>query len=217
MTDTDTIIQPISASKRGDNAYYLGGCHVVGHSPSYAACLHKLDTGDHTCTGAVGMHQCQARLMRDAEELQGKALYYVPRQKLEQGLARVPAWSVPPPNLPRTTTSAPSAAPAPKSPLIDKGGYADAINAAMNSSGMVLDLSAVRPKGEPLAGGASPADINKATQAIAASVTVVKPTLPPATVLHSNTSGAHPRPAPRLAMQPGETPMQYARRCAAAR
>lgn len=189
---SETKHYPPSASRSGTNAYYLAKCDIAGHAPSYAACLAKLDeiekgSGKHTsCAVAVGLHRCQAHSMRAEELLQGRALYYVPRETIATNSDKSPAWSVvgriaAEQGVGITTTVPKVATPSiPKPPVANLGGtYADAINAAMRT---------LPP---------SPQVTVTQTPAVAAAAI------------------AQRTPAP--AMQPGETPLAYARRVAASR
>lgn len=141
---------PPTASEGGDNAYYLRGCNIVQRSPSYASCLWKLreiDAGRVTHMNsdcAAAGSRCQAREMRQQEQLQGVALYYFPRHSKPYLPAKVagdfgvlitnltdPA-IIPKEPKPRPIGSAfPPAKKKPTSILdtIDSGTYADAINA----------------------------------------------------------------------------------------
>lgn len=135
---------PLSASASGTNAYYLGLCRHTEHNPAYAACLDKirrLKAGDTKniwpkCIEAIGLHTCQAQNMRQAEELAGHAMYFVPRE------TRGPAWSTEPTDSNRVEkapakedrfhTEHVPAAPRKHAP-VEHGTYADAINAAMQA------------------------------------------------------------------------------------
>lgn len=140
---------PPSASEGGDNAYYLRTCEIVGRSPSYASCLwrmREIDAGRVTsliseCAGAGS--RCQARGMREQEQLQGVALYYFPRHskpflpaKVAGDFGVLITNLTDPALVPKEPKPRPigSAWPAPKKPTsvldkIDTGTYADAINA----------------------------------------------------------------------------------------
>jgi hypothetical protein len=178
---------PPSASRSGTNAYYFGSCSVVGHSPAYCVCLNKIEKvktrapdAPSGCAEAISHGRCMADSMRQSEELQGQALYFIARETIATGLAKIPAWSVETPEMCKHNPHVTPAAPARAATVIAAntgGSYADAINAA------VKELSAA-PTPTP-----APAPI---AAAIAA-----KPA------------------APRPPMNPGETPMQYARRLAA--
>ena len=144
----DTAFPP-TASEGGDNAYYLRGCEVVQRSPSYASCLWKIreiEAGRVTpmnsdCAGAGS--RCQAREMRQQEQLQGAALYYFPRKKppflpvkVAGDFGVLITNLTDPAIVPKEPKPRPigSAWPAPKKPTsvldtIDAGSYADAINA----------------------------------------------------------------------------------------
>ncbi|MDL2284429.1 hypothetical protein LJC19_04730 [Oxalobacter sp. OttesenSCG-928-P03] len=82
-----------SASRGGDNAYYLNGCDTAGHCPAYAACLHKINMVEsrrdaevinQDCTTEIRKGRCKALHMRQEEDLKGVALYYIPRASVKQ-------------------------------------------------------------------------------------------------------------------------------------
>ena len=177
---------PPCASTKGDNAYYLPVCEFVARSPAYASCLFKIAENQagrssqhpshRECCAPIESGRCRALSMRQEEDLQGVALYYVPRQAMA---------SMPISSQPRFYDAAPPAAPAPMilpAPLDESGnGYAAAINAALQESiPLATSAATVTPKADP--------------------VSPVKPVSRP--------------PTNRPAMMPGETPLQYARRCA---
>lgn len=179
-----TVKQPPSASAGGDNAYYLPRCELVERSPSYASCLWKInenvagrsaDYPSHAdCIGPIESRRCPALGMRQEEELKGEAMYYFPRQFINQIVitSLTPADQIPKRTefknrLPDPIHRGPKPVPASVAPRIKRiepvepvTDYAAAINAAMTS----LATAPVAPA------------------------------------------------AARLAMLPGETPMQYARR-----
>ena len=63
------------------NAYYLRGCPIVERSPAYASCLYKvseLEAGRPVataseCNEAIQCGRCQAKDMRQQEQLKGVA------------------------------------------------------------------------------------------------------------------------------------------------
>lgn len=148
----DIEIYPAEASEQGCNAFYLPGCEVVGHRPAYAACLKKiadrkegrLITNLSECSAAIGKKECQAQRMRKEELVEGRALYFVNRKKLQsfqqyqtemeqQRFASMPSGKDDKKKLKRPTpVQTPAAPPEPKHFLdISTGSYADAINAAI--------------------------------------------------------------------------------------
>lgn len=79
------------ASKKGSNAYYLPYCNAIGHAPSYAACLQRhsyrargeLDTALYSeCNAMIGRKTCPVIQMRQEELVEGKAIYFIDREKL---------------------------------------------------------------------------------------------------------------------------------------
>jgi hypothetical protein len=183
MTTTKT---PLEASLSGKNAYYLGTCRHTEHNPAYCACLDKIrriDAGERLgpdlarCADAIRLSTCQAKNMRQAEELAGEALYFIPRESLNTSHNRVPPWSVEGAG----TRPVKRAPPTPAPIIVAAGTYADAINAAMKEQPPAGLVSAVAKTPEQL--------LPRIEEARAAK--------PP--------------------IEPGETPIQYARRVAALR
>lgn len=193
-------VYPPSASHSGDNAYYIKGCDIVQHSPSYAACLWKITEnevgrtypGKEHCVDAINAKRCRAVEMRQEELLKGVAIYFFPRQFIQNKvitnltpLSEIPVVS---PKWGRTV-SVERTPPKTKQTALDKefdgdeNGFAAAINAEMQNL--------------------TNAEIQKPAPVVSAP-TVVKPALPEP-------------PKGRLAMLAGETPLQYARRVAAFR
>jgi hypothetical protein len=154
MTDEfkDNEIYPAEASEQGCNAYYLPGCDIAGHRPAYAACLKKisdrkngrLTTSLSECSAAIGKKQCPAQRMRKEEIVEGRAIYFVNRNKLrsfmqyqtemeQQRWASMSFDKGEKKSKPRVVAEPPKAPPtAPKHFLdMNTGSYADAINAAL--------------------------------------------------------------------------------------
>lgn len=156
MTDKfeDIEIYPAEASEQGCNAYYLPGCEIAGHRPAYAACLKKiadrkngrLSSSVAECSAAIGKKECPAQRMRKEEIVEGRAIYFVNRNKLrsfmqyqsEMEQQRWVSMSFSKDDKkkspkPRMVAEAPKAPPsAPKHFLdMNTGSYADAINAAL--------------------------------------------------------------------------------------
>lgn len=208
---------PPSASAGGNNAYYLKGCEAVERSPSYAACLYKIGEIDagrenvlhNDCAGAHRTGKCAARGMREQEQLHGSALYFFPRGAPQATLlpfkvagdfgVRITNLTDPaliPPD-PKPTGNRFSSRPLPPVKKADEfeitaGGQDDGYAAAITAA--VAEMAVEPPKPVP----APPAPPKPA---------VVAP--PPA-----------PTPTPAAArppLEPGETPLQYARRLAASR
>lgn len=87
----DDETYPLEASESGDNAYYIPhGCECSPR-PAYASCLAKcsarkkgrLDERYSDCSAAIGGKRCPALVMRKEEKEKGIALYFVSRPKLQ--------------------------------------------------------------------------------------------------------------------------------------
>lgn len=153
----DIEIYPAEASEQGCNAFYLDNCEHVGHRPAYAACLKKVDDRKSgrlapqysDCSAAIGRKDCRAAKMRKEELAEGRAIYFINRQKMqafhqeranaeEQKLVgmtsdREAATSA---NKNRAKASPQTRHPLPEAQKhfldIKVGGYVDAINAAVD-------------------------------------------------------------------------------------
>ena len=201
---------PPSCSASGDNAYYLPTCEFVARSPAYASCLFKIAENQagrseqhpshRECCAPIEHGRCRALGMRQEEDLKGVALFYVPRQKLAStALPNRPRFDValPPmqtksvmPPLPTTPTAPQVTAIKPTVPVEPDNAYAAAINAALHETA-------------------------KSTAAPTPVATIAAPSgLPPSPLPVTRLSTTTPAPS-RPARLPGETPLQYARRCAA--
>jgi hypothetical protein len=88
-TSEEVVLSP-EYSARGDNAYYIAGCAVVGHAPAYASCLNKIKrVAERTCPSiysdcksTINGQGCAATRMQRHEKAEGRALYYVSRAAL---------------------------------------------------------------------------------------------------------------------------------------
>lgn len=87
----DDETYPLEASASGDNAYYIPhGCECSPR-PAYASCLAKcsarkkgrLDERYSDCSAAIGGKRCPALVMRKEEVEKGQALYFVSRPRLQ--------------------------------------------------------------------------------------------------------------------------------------
>ncbi|WKZ86378.1 hypothetical protein N5B55_05330 [Ralstonia pickettii] len=141
----DDSFYPPSASASPSNAFYLRGCDVVQHRPAYCSCLAKIEARQHGgldsmyagCSTAIGHKTCPALSMRSEEELAGKAIYFVNRDKL-RAFADEQAGQVTP-SLSKVSESSlkPAPRPALKRPAESSifptmaDGYAAAINAGI--------------------------------------------------------------------------------------
>ena len=167
MTDqTEKIYLPLY-SALGTNAYYLDDCKVVEHRPSYAACLAKFRDhqikkegrqGTEACRASMRAGTCKAADMHLEEELAGKALYFVDRNRLSDESLRHSS-AMPSPSFVRPgsakrvddskTYASPSNVVIKRPPPIiaaalpAASGYADAINMAMRET-------LAKPKPEPI-------------------------------------------------------------------
>lgn len=86
----DDEAYPVEASAGSDNAYYVEQCTIVGHKPAYAACLRKIqkvqggsNDAPVECVGAIGWKTCSALALRNIELSKGRAVFYIPRTKLQ--------------------------------------------------------------------------------------------------------------------------------------
>lgn len=172
----DGEIYPAEASEQGCNAYYLPGCEVAGHRPAYAACLKKiadrkngrLATSLSECSAAIGKKECQAQRMRKEELVEGRAIYFLNRNKLRSfmqyqfemerqhwasvSLGRDDKKKATSKH--RAVTQSPTAPPPIKHFLdMNTGSYADAINAALDEQA----LEPVEPTSLPVQHNPAPA------------------------------------------------------------
>lgn len=156
MTDKfeDIEIYPAEASEQGCNAYYLPGCEIAGHRPAYAACLKKiadrkngrLNSSIAECSAAIGKKECPAQRMRKEEIVEGRAIYFINRNKLRsfmqyQSEMEQQRWATmsfgkddkKKQPKPRMVAEPPKAPPSEPKHFLDMntGNYADAINAAL--------------------------------------------------------------------------------------
>jgi hypothetical protein len=91
----DDTLYPPDASMRGDNAHYLDYCEAGGHRPGYAVCLNKIKAVEERrlegllggCEAAISGRSCPAFHLREKERLEGRALFYVSRPKLNEWIA----------------------------------------------------------------------------------------------------------------------------------
>ena len=201
---------PPSCSASGDNAYYLPSCEFVARSPAYASCLFKIAENQagrseqhpshRECCAPIEHGRCRALGMRQEEDLQGVALYYVPRQKVAGtalpnrprfDLALPPMQTMPfVPSLPAMPTGPRTAPAKPTAPVEPYNAYAAAINAALRDTAKPTAAPTPVATIAPLSG------------------------LPPSRPLPVTRASAANPPPSRPVRLPGETPLQYARRCA---
>lgn len=137
--DIEIYLPHVSAG--GNNAYYIDTCPVVGHRPSYASCLAKVEqrkagrlpTAQSDCSASIGRCECPAQGMRQKELDAGQAMFFINRRKLNEFVAEREGRAMgfhearPPASPPATRP-----APAPKKPVFAPDeGYGAAINAAL--------------------------------------------------------------------------------------
>jgi hypothetical protein len=137
----DAEVYPLDASKSGKNATHVNGCHVVGQSQPYAACLKRIadyEAGDQLesmreCTRAIGGSACRAWVMRQEEIKAGASIHFTNRDKLNAYVGVV-ASDLAQRVLSNVRPTVESAPPqwAEESPAAF-GGYADAINATIQT------------------------------------------------------------------------------------
>lgn len=209
-------IYPPSASAGGDNAFYLRGCDIVQRSPSYSSCLWKISEHEagrthplHAdCIPSIANKTCAAIHMRNEELLKGEALFYFPRQFIQNQIITNLTLPDEIPRMPGkrrvidvVTKSAPKEAPTAAdrefdTPAPEEDSYAAAINAEMKK--LAETPAALAPK------VVAPAPAPKVVAALAVNAT------PPElkTLIASR---------PVVMMLPNESPLQYARRVAASR
>ncbi len=147
----DSETYPAEQSALGNNAYFLRGCQHHAPSVAYASCLNRIENRKKgrlpeiyaACSVAINCGDCMALGMQEQEQLAGKALYYINRDKLiekssQDELTAMERFAIPirqrvkMPARSAKSAVAPVAAPAEKEVVkIDTGGYADALNAAL--------------------------------------------------------------------------------------
>lgn len=185
---TDDTIYPPSKSMAGTNAYYMDYCTTGEQRPGYAVCLHKIKAFEEgrmrdqlgACAGAIQWKTCPAMGLRDKEALEGRALFYLDREKLREWhtaqmkmpvtsgfldelkaagkpardareAARVTAREAAGKNPPWSTTPLTKPAPKPAPIIGSTDGYAAAINAALK------ETAALAPAPAPKAVAPQPA------------------------------------------------------------
>lgn len=196
----------IEASARPDNAYYLRHCPIVERGPSYASCLSRIAdinagrVNERTaqCERAYASDACISKGMREQEVVAGSALFYFPRPAGKPFLPVAVAGDF---GVMITNHTDPAlympvkSAPKPKVEIVDTGSFADALNAAL---------------AEPAPVAPTMQEIKKVVAAIPeAELPPVPPMIaptPPEPIKTVTTT--------RPPINPGETPLQYARRLA---
>lgn len=124
---------PLSLSADGKrNGLHLA-CEPEGYRPAYAACLHKLAKENPSCMKFCASNTCVAANMRAEEVAAGHAIHFWERPR-DPGLIETVV-SVVKETAKRVVASiAPvTSIPVDKSPVIDTGDYASALNKALAS------------------------------------------------------------------------------------
>jgi hypothetical protein len=200
----DDTHYPPSASLGGNNAYYLDYCESGGCKPGYAVCLHKVKAVQEgrlhaelgSCTTRIQSRTCPAMGLRDKELLEGRALYFIDRQKQL-------AWWNEQVKLPVT------------SPFLDElkeASKATRKAAATKKAGPAPAAPTYAPVVD--AGGGYAAAINAAMQETQPAPVAAKPTEPPKPV---EPPKAQPIATPSLKPAPGESMLEFAKRMREAR
>lgn len=138
----DTEVYPLEASKSGKNATHINGCHIVGQSQPYAACLKRIadyEAGDslesmRDCTRAIGGPACRAWGMRQEEIKAGSSIHFTNRDKLREYIGLI-ASDRPAVNVGYVAPYRDPTPPHKVAPLTGalSGSYADAINATIQT------------------------------------------------------------------------------------
>jgi hypothetical protein len=208
---------PVTASAGADNAYYLRHCSAIERGPSYAACLsrlHDIDVGvsnERTaqCDKAVREGRCVAHGMREQESLAGTALFYFPRTNKPflpvsvAGDFGVLITNLTDPALIPKPVKAFGEKPAPRAPAakVEQELQVDALAVAITNA-------AAKPENEP-------AKQQPEITPEPAPAATFAPTEEPAKMATNMVAQMCAGTAPKI--QPGETPLQFARRMAALR
>lgn len=205
MSDSqEAKIFPLDASSDGKRNMYSRRCEVVGQVMNYAACLWRQGVLEKTdirtpadwapCAEAARCGKCHAVEMRREEVLKGHSIYFRDRNYVQPIMEAARTWVMPEMSV---KSAERKAAPAPKP-------------AAPVKTRSMLDVM-----GE----GSGYAD----AISIAAATPVVSPSLDKPVASTVEKRPAPPKPASpedllkSLPMNPGESPLAYARRVAAAR
>jgi hypothetical protein len=172
-------IYPPEQSAAGTNTWTVKTCRAVGYTPGYCVCLNKLKAFERDeglasypeCHKAIGDKSCPAISLRQEEQLEGKALYYVDRALLREEMEKTFAASTPsfrPTKVTPAPTTKPQAAvkpiPAPTPqdctvPASVTDGYAAAINAAIKEAAAAPATVETEP--EPKVDAPSPSPVKK--------------------------------------------------------
>jgi hypothetical protein len=160
----DDETYPPERSKGGDNAHFHL-CMEIGERKAYAACLDLIERRKNgrlpiayaQCSAAIGRKDCPALAMVKQEKQEGKALFFISREKLRKFYKATEEFVAPiiAPIIKTKWNDAPkkreAPPPAPPPAPITHNPYADAINQAMrdeaSSSSATISQSAVNTKG----------------------------------------------------------------------
>jgi hypothetical protein len=215
----DDTLYPVDASMRGDNAHYLDYCESGGMRPGYAVCLNKIKAVEENrmsgmlgaCEAAIQQRTCAAFHMRDKERLEGRALFYINRNKLNAHIAELnklpiqseflnelKAAQSKTPTKPASIAKPVTNPTIPAKPIVGAFSYADAINAAISEA-------ASQP----------PAPVEEFVTALES---VAKSEAPqPAILAQIGEPLVSTGSAPALKPEPGESLLEFAKRQRAAR
>lgn len=128
-------------------------CEPEGYRPAYAACLHKLSNENPFCLKFRASNTCLAAHMRAEEVAAGHAIHFWERPRSSDLIGTVK--SEVQETVGRVVASAAHviSKPVDKSPLIDDGGYANALNESLKSKVETRSSpSTIPPKVEGIAG-----------------------------------------------------------------
>lgn len=206
-------IHPVEASRSGGNAFYHF-CHIRGAQQNYGLCMHILTAMDERrlgndsfvdCQRACTRGDCEAKKMRAEEEAAGVALYFKPRTNINPANSR------------------PEKEAQDKALIVSSGKY-DMSNASYargwHMAGGESQKSGDRPKApasKNISGGAARPvkptppkpksgfiEEGMADLVNALATEKPKPAAPP--------KAAEPSPTSTIKPNPGETPLEFARR-----
>ena len=141
----DAEVYSPSMSASGNNAFYLDHCDSIGHRPAYCACVNKIEAVNRgeslfvggQCEGEIRRGRCKATAMREREQRENKALFFISREKLHHFQAEKQEYDVA--AAVRKAKRKGEALPASvkvqaADPFMTTGGYADAINSALSQT-----------------------------------------------------------------------------------
>lgn len=196
---------PISHSADGKLNAYSHRCDVVSQMMNYAACLWRINVLSDasiktpadwaSCGEAKRFCRCPAANMREEETLKGHAIYFRPREEVRKTWMPTATW----------TPSKPSAS---KYDAISSGGI---------KPGEVRPVAVGAGKGKSMFDAMGEGSDYAAAINAAATDPTPAPAPKPAAPAPSPAKPAGESLLKAMPMQPGESPLAYARRLAAAR